>query len=123
MLGYVVESIKYALQFVQGEHGPPIVHVERINFYESLFGNIEYHIIMLLLFFSALIWLSKKNRTLERYCLFSFVSIVYLILFIVGKTGYDAILPDRWLPFLYILLSIFICFSLIEISTKLLSLK
>jgi hypothetical protein len=117
--GYVIESIKYAFQVVQGEYGPSTIQVERINFYESLFGNIEYLIIMLLLFLGGLVWLNKKNRTLERYYLFSFVSIVYLILFIVGKTGYDAILPDRWMPFLYIFLSIFICFAFIELSTKL----
>jgi len=118
-LGYVIESIKYAFQVAQGEYGLPTMHVERINFYESLFGNIEYLVIMLLLFLGGLVWLNKKNRTLERYYLFSFISIIYLILFIVEKTGYDAILPDRWMPFLYIFLSIFICFTLIELSTKL----
>jgi hypothetical protein len=118
-LGYVIESIKFAFQVAQGEYGPPAIHAERINFYESLFGNIEDLLIMLLLFLGGLVWLNKKNRTLERYYLFSFVSIVYLILFIVENTGYDAILPDRWRPFLYIFLSIFICFPLIELSTKL----
>jgi hypothetical protein len=117
--GYVIESIKYAFQVAQGEYGPPTMQVERINFYKALFENIEYLVIMLLLFLSGLIWLNKKNRTLERYYLFSFVSIVYLILFIVEKTRYDAILPDRWMPFLYIFLSIFICFTLTELSAKL----
>ena len=116
--GYVIDSIKFAFQLAQREYVPQIIHVERINFFESLFGNIEYLITMLLLFLGVLVWLNKKNRTLERYYLISFVSIIYIILFIAGIIGYDAILPDRWLPFLYVFLSVFLCFTLIELSTK-----
>jgi len=119
LFGYVLESIKFAFQIARGEYGPKVQNLEGIDIYEFTFENIQWHIITLLLVLGVLVWLNKKNRTLERYCLLSFVGLIYSILYITTTVGYDATLPIRWQPFLYILLSIFICFTLIELSTKL----
>ena len=119
LFGYFTESIKFAIQIAQGEHiGIVNVQLERINFYESLFANIEFYITTLLIVLCVLIWANKKNRTLERYCLLFFIGIIHLVLYISIEVGYDAILPIRWQPFQYIFFSIFICFGLIEMSTK-----
>jgi hypothetical protein len=119
LFGYVIESIKFAFQIAQGEYLPKIQNFERINIYEFLLENIQWYIITLLLIFGVLVWLNKKNRSLERYCLLTFVGIIHLIIYIATIVGFDAIIPVRWQPFLYILLSIFICFTLIELSLML----
>lgn len=118
-IGYIAESIKFAFDFSQREFVMGHVYRGSIDFYQFLFENLEYNIIILLLVLSVLVWSSKKNRTLERYYLLSFVGLTYLVVYVTGRTGIDAMLPNRWYPFLYLLMSIFICFGLIEMQTKL----
>ncbi len=118
-IGYIAESIKFVFDFSQREFVMGHVYRGSVDFYQSLFENLEYNIILLLLVLSVLVWLNKKNRTLERYYLLSFVGLTYLVIYVARRTGIDAMLPNRWYPFLYLLMSIFICFSLLELSTKL----
>ena len=118
-IGYIAESIKFVFDVSKREFVMGHVYRGSIDFYQFLFENLEYNIILLLLVLSVLVWLNKKNRTLERYYLLSFVGLIYLVIYVVGIMGIDVILPNRWYPFLYLLMSIFICFGLMEMQTKL----
>ena len=117
-IGYIAESIKFAFQVAEGEYIKPSSSLEKINIFESFFENIQFYLIIFLLVFGVLVWLNKKNRTYERYQILVFAGAIYLLLAVVNITGYDALLPDRWEPFLFIFLAIIICFSLIEFSKK-----
>jgi len=114
---YISGAIKFAFQIAGGEYVPSTIQLEP-GFYESLFGGIQYYITTLLLILGVLVWLNKYNRSLKRYSLLCFVGAVVLITSFAVNIGFDAILPTRWQPFLWMFLSIFICFPLLEISKK-----
>lgn len=116
-LGYLVESLKYALQVAQGDFVAPVAHPERFGSLELLLDQIIYLATTFLLVFSILM-LSRKTNRRGKWGVILFVVAGMTMMELAGRTGFDAILPDRWLPFIFIGTAILFAFSLIHVSER-----
>jgi hypothetical protein len=116
-LGYVVESLEYAIDIAQGDFIAPQVHLKNYNEIEYYINEII-NLVMLSFVTLTILVLSKKINRTGKWGIILFVIFGFSVMETSNIIGFDAILPDRWMPFIFIGAAILFAFSLMNASDK-----
>lgn len=116
-IGYIIDSIVYALQIAQGDAISPVMSTDHNSNYEFVINTIINSVTWSLSILSALVLINKHQR-MGKWGIIIFSVLGFFIIEVSSTFRFDAILPERWEPFIYLGMVLLFAFSLVYLSSK-----